>query len=81
LVQRTETNVKRFMKSHIMVKDFSSIQTEENGAIRLIFAMVPLVICKAARLSQMAATDTGRRFWTRKKYVMELLESECARLD
>jgi hypothetical protein len=35
------------MKSHIIVQDFSSIQTEENGTIRLNFAVVPLVIAKA----------------------------------
>jgi hypothetical protein len=46
-VQRTKTNLKRYVKSHIIVQDFFSIQTQENEAIRLIFAVVPLVISKA----------------------------------
>jgi len=32
-------------------------------------------------LSQIAATDSGRRFWTREKYVIELLKCEYARLN
>jgi len=50
------------MKSHITVKDFSSIQTEDNGTIRLIFDMMPLVISEAM-LTDRSFTDRSHWHW------------------